>query len=63
MTIKPLSYKDIPSTNSVEFESFIKEWESKCNDLMFFSSKWPVVKRENAISVRKKSLSPGDTKQ
>ncbi|PVV02237.1 hypothetical protein BB560_003314 [Smittium megazygosporum] len=51
--LKPIRYSIIPSSEK-ELAEFILEWEHRCNDLVFYSSKWPVLKTNDNIVIRKK---------
>ncbi|PWA00528.1 hypothetical protein BB558_003414 [Smittium angustum] len=61
--LKAINLNVIPDINTTEFLEFINDWENKCKDLMFYSTKWPVIKSANELTIRKKVVDPGDNKE
>ncbi|OMJ15103.1 hypothetical protein AYI69_g8320 [Smittium culicis] len=63
MVLSPIKLSVIPQDDKNAFMEFISNYENKCNDLMYYSSKWPTIKSKNNILIRKRVRNPGDMKR
>ncbi|OLY78823.1 hypothetical protein AYI68_g5540 [Smittium mucronatum] len=63
MTLTPIKLSVVPEPDSPDFMDFVSNYENKCNDFMYYSSKWPIIKSKNNILIKKRARSPGDVKR